>query len=386
MPIINKKNPQNKKQVLVIEEINKRKIVEHNDLISSVAKMDKTPLKIFELAVSCIDTENPPKDNIIYLSKKELFAFFEVSDTNKHTRFKKAIEKMQKQAYFQIKEIKNKGYEMLSIVPIPTVKWNSYNDEVMIRFNPDIMPYLIDLKQNFTQYALSDVMELGSKYSIVLYKWLCMSYNQYEHYNGKGGRRQQQLEEYKNPSIRVQELREMTDTTQKYKNFNDFEKRVLAEPIEEINIHTHFTVSYEKIKKGTRNDTIQFYIEKKQIAPDSFYKVDDSVYEAQQAEKEQKQTALVIQALQSQYTTILMENMLIGYKDMQDIELMAGLQEMVYPLYDELKTLRGLDGVRDHLAYVSRKQTSYSKTNIVMYLKMAIAQYLVTVKNHQFKS
>lgn len=386
MPIINKKNPQNKKQVLVIEEINKRKIVEHNDLISSVAKMDKTPLKIFELAVSCIDTENPPKDNIIYLSKKELFAFFEVSDTNKHTRFKKAIEKMQKQAYFQIKEIKNKGYEMLSIVPIPTVKWNSYNDEVMIRFNPDIMPYLIDLKQNFTQYALSDVMDLGSKYSIVLYKWLCMSYNQYEHYNGKGGRRQQQLEEYKNPSIRVQELREMTDTTQKYKNFNDFEKRVLAEPIEEINIHTHFTVSYEKIKKGTRNDTIQFYIEKKQIAPDSFYKVDDSVYEAQQAEKEQKQTALVIQALQSQYTTILMENMLIGYKDMQDIELMAGLQEMVYPLYDELKTLRGLDGVRDHLAYVSRKQTSYSKTNIVKYLKMAIAQYLVTVKNHQFKS
>ena len=71
---------------------------------------------------------------------------------------------------------------------------------------------------------------------------------------------------------------------------------------------------------------------------------------------------------------------------MQDIELMAGLQEMVYPLYDELKTLRGLDGVRDHLAYVSRKQTSYSKTNIVKYLKMAIAQYLVTVKNHQFKS
>ena len=63
-----------------LKEIEKRKIVEHNDLITSVAKMDKTPLKIFELAVSCIDTENPPKDNTIYLSKKELFTFFEVSD------------------------------------------------------------------------------------------------------------------------------------------------------------------------------------------------------------------------------------------------------------------------------------------------------------------
>lgn len=29
-----------------LKEIEKRKIVEHNDLITSVAKMDKTPLKI----------------------------------------------------------------------------------------------------------------------------------------------------------------------------------------------------------------------------------------------------------------------------------------------------------------------------------------------------
>jgi hypothetical protein len=30
------------------------------------------------LAVSYIDTDNPPKDNIIYLSKTELFKFFDV--------------------------------------------------------------------------------------------------------------------------------------------------------------------------------------------------------------------------------------------------------------------------------------------------------------------
>ncbi|WP_332107362.1 replication initiation protein [Enterococcus saigonensis] len=28
------------------------------------------------------------------------------------------------------------------------------------------MPYLIDLKQNFTQYAISDIMELNSKYTL----------------------------------------------------------------------------------------------------------------------------------------------------------------------------------------------------------------------------
>ncbi|MGH2224027.1 RepB family plasmid replication initiator protein, partial [Enterococcus faecalis] len=82
-------------------------------------KMDKVPLKIFELAVSCIDINNPPKDNIIYLSKKELFSFFKVVDNDKHSRFKEAIEKMQKQAYFQIREKIDKGFEFESIIPIP---------------------------------------------------------------------------------------------------------------------------------------------------------------------------------------------------------------------------------------------------------------------------
>ncbi|WP_035945135.1 replication initiation protein, partial [Kurthia huakuii] len=68
------------------------KVVQANDLITSVAKMDKIPLKIFELAVSQIDIENPPEDNSIVLSKKQLFAFFNATDGNKHTRFKEGVQ------------------------------------------------------------------------------------------------------------------------------------------------------------------------------------------------------------------------------------------------------------------------------------------------------
>lgn len=65
----------NQKQVLTVNDLEKRKVVEHNSLITSIAKMQKTALKMFELAVSCIDTENPPNDNIIYLSKKSCLLF-----------------------------------------------------------------------------------------------------------------------------------------------------------------------------------------------------------------------------------------------------------------------------------------------------------------------
>lgn len=384
MSIINQNDLRNKSHVLALNKVENRKVVEHNDLISSVAKMDKIPLKIFELAVSCIDTENPPKDNIIYLSKSELFSFFDVSDNGKHTRFKEAIEKMQKQAFFEIKEISDtkKGYKMKSIVPIPYVEWNSYNDKVILQFQSQIMPYLIDLKSNFTQYALSDIMELNSKYSIIIYKWLCMYYNQYEHYNAKGGRRSVQLQDYRNPSITIKDLRVLTDTVTDYKKFYDFEKRVLKTATLEINNHTHFNIVYEKIKKGRMIDSIQFFITKKKVAKNENYKQEqqDIAYIQGKQKKEEEQQRLFTHAMQSEYTTLLAENALIGFRDVQNITLMADLQRLVYPYYKELEELKGINGLKQHLFYVAMKQEGYSKKNTPLYLKKAIASYISSLK------
>ena len=370
----------NKKQVQTLNELSKRKVVEHNSLITSIAKMDKTPLKMFELAVSCINTEEPPKNNTVYLSKEELFAFFKVDDSNKHTRFKEAVEKMQKQAFFKIKEKKEHGFEFENIVPIPYVKWTDYHDEVTIRFSPEIMPYLINLKQNFTQHALSDLSELNSKYSIILYRWLSMNYNQYEHYSNKGGRREEQVEEYRNPKISMRELREMTDTVQDYPRFTNFESYILKNSLKEINEHTSFNVTYDKVKKGRSIDSIVFHITKKRQADDNSYKLEDKTYKEAKADKEESEKELVFKAMESKYTRLLSENFLIGMNDIMDTATMAGLQKNVYPKYDELKELRGLEGVKKHLSYVQSKQEAYSKGNVAKYLKKAIEQYLPTVK------
>ena len=381
-------NKNNQKQVLTLNDLEKRKVVEHNALIQSVAKMQKTALKMFELAVSCIDTENLPENNTVYLSKKELFSFFEVSSSSKHSQFKEAIELMQKQAYFKIKSNKALGIEYESIVPIPYVKWNDYNDEVLIRFSPEIMPYLINLKAEFTQYKISELQKLNSKYSLILYRWLSMQYNQYEHYSVKGGRRAEQVEAYRNPVITVKELRTITDTEKEYDRFFNFEKWILKEPVKEINAHTSFNVSYEKVKKGRSIDSIVFHIEKKPVARNDFYKLEeqDPIYLQNKANKEQAEVLLAGKALKSKYTKILLDNMLLSPYEMTDTSLMAGLQVHVYPLYDELKELRGLNGVKDHLSYVASRREEYSKHNIARYLKKAIEQYLPTVKRQDIEN
>ena len=390
MSIIPKNNEEKKqkkqKVVCTLNDLEKRKVVEHNALIQSVAKMQKTALKMFELAVSCIDTEEPPKNNTVYLSKSELFKFFEVSSSSKHSQFKEAVNYMQKQAFFNIKADKKLGIEYESIVPIPYVKWNDYNDEVTIRFDQAIMPYLIDLKAEFTQYKISELKELNSKYSIILYRWLSMNYNQYEHYSNKGGRRAEQVEAYQNPSITVKELRAITDTVNEYKHISNFFKRIIEEPLEEINAHTSFNVNYEKIKKGRSIDSIVFHIEKKRMADDNSYKLGDKDYQDDKKQKSRNEADLLKQAMESKYTRLLSENFLIGMNDIMDTATMVGLQKNVYPLYDELKELRGLNGVKDHLSYVSSKREEYSKHNIAKYLKKAIEQYLPTVKRQDLEN
>ncbi|MCT0035756.1 RepB family plasmid replication initiator protein, partial [Lactococcus lactis subsp. lactis] len=251
------------------------------------------------------------------------------------------------------------------------VEWTDYHDEVKIEFHREIMPYLINLKKNFTQHALSEISELNSKYSIILYRWLSMNYNQYEHYSAKGGRRADQVESYRNPSISVKELRIMTDTVNEYQRFTNFTKKILDIPLKEINDNTTFKVSYEKVKKGRSIDSIVFHIEKKRMADDNSYKLEDKDYQSDKEEKSRNEADLLKQAMESKYTRLLIENFLLSPLEMTDTALMAGLQKNVYPLYDELKELRGLNGVKDHLSYVSSKQEAYSKRNVAKYLKKA---------------
>ena len=372
-PIISKN-----RRINHMNELQERMVAQSNDLITSVAKMDKTPLKIFELAVSFIDTANPPKDNLIYLSKQELFSFFDVSDNDKHSRFKKAVEKMQKQAFFQIKEEKDKGFSFKSIVPIPFVEWNDYNDEVKIEFSQHIMPYLVDMKKNFTQYAITDIMDLNSKYSIILYKWLSMYFNQFEKYEFKNNRTQKQLDSYRNPRIDISELRLITDTVDVYKDNRDFFKSMVDKATEEINRFTHFNVSYDKIKKGRSIVEIQFHIEKKVNWKDEEYKRNDETATLSIEQKQEKNDILFAQGIANTYTVKLLTANLITGLDMTNQETIIGLSKHVYPLYDEIVLHYGEKALSDHLGYVSDHMINFnsSKKNIVKYLAVSAQQYL----------
>lgn len=366
-------------RVVDMSEIANKKVVEHNQLIKSLTKMDTISLKLFEFAVAHIDVKNPPKNNTVRLKKSVLFTFFNVGSTSRNSRFKAILENLHAQTIFYFPYVKssgNKDYELISA--ISKSRWNNYDDFCEIKFTDDIMPFLIELKANFTQYLITDIMNLESKYSVLIYRWLTMNYNQFEAYNGTGKRSLHQLDQLKNPYISMQEIRDLTDTNDKYKRMHDYEKNILHLAQDEINEKTHFSIQYKKKRENRRVVGVQFFIEKNTQEAPLPYK------EGFVSEKntEDRNQALYTLGMQSEYTKILSENLLLNIEDMQNIDLIVALQLRVYPKYDDLKSLKDIEAVSNHINYVSNNKIAYfdEKKNIVKYLEKSINQYIVKVK------
>lgn len=123
---------------------------------------------------------------------------------------------------------------------------------VEFKWNLEMKPYLIGLKQNYTQYLMADFLNLKSVYSQYLYEVLKSVENFENRY-------------HKKPIIDLDELRNILGIEDKkaYMQFNEFNKRILKKSINEINDKTDLDVSYTTVKKGRVVVAICFDVSKK---------------------------------------------------------------------------------------------------------------------------
>ena len=221
-------------------------VVQANYLIQQANwKMNAIPLKIFKVLISCIDTKNPPKDNKVTITKKELYDLLgsEVSPGS-YDQLKKAVKSLQK----QIVEIRKEDGSIVSLSVLPYVTWEADSENVICEFGRDLMPYLIELKEHFTQYPVINLKMFDSKYGLILYEWI-----------------KSKTYDTTSAIITLDDLRKLTGTEKKYADFRNFEKRVLKPAKDDINQGgLEFLVDYEKIKKGTKIEKIIFRIKKRQ--------------------------------------------------------------------------------------------------------------------------
>lgn len=149
------------------EEQRQYYVVEHNDLISK-ARQDLTAreLKIMDFVISKI---KPSDTNFtkVNTSMYELTKVLNLKRNGKnYSDLAKNIGDLRK------KEVLIYNKNKKSITQTGWVSEATYeeNGQIEILLSSKLAPYLLGLKENYTQYLLHDTVQLNSKYAILLYK------------------------------------------------------------------------------------------------------------------------------------------------------------------------------------------------------------------------
>ena len=116
-----------------------------------------------------------------------------------------------------------------------------------IRIDDRLIPYLFDLKQQFTQYQLYNILGMKSAFSVRIYE-LMKSYS-FRH----------------TIILELNELKKllMVEDVKSYNRFPDFRRFVLEKAQSEINELTDINIEFEPIKTGRKVTSIKFTIEEK---------------------------------------------------------------------------------------------------------------------------
>lgn len=348
------------RKIPTINKLDNRIVSEHNDLIRSTANMTSLSLKLFEIAVSAMDSREKQPSHEVRINKEQIYNALGIKGTSKNQQLSKALNTLRKSSNFEITTEQNGEIHDIGITPVYYADNNYSSDYAVIRFAPEILPFITDLKKNFTQYQLNDILHLRNKYAVSMYRWFTMNYRQYEYYANSGKRREDQIEKYANPEITLEELRKLTGTEKKYSAFYDVRRYIIDPICNEITKHTKYNVTYDRIKSGRKVVAIKFHISKKGEKTVE----DDSVVDVS-----------LTDFLQNRYSQLLIGAGLLDMSKVTSDEKYRGtIVGTLYPAYDKFLKNADITDLDNHLHYVAQNMKQ-KPDNLARYLAKAIANY-----------
>ena len=169
----------------------------------------------------------------------EFMELLGVDTKTKYTEIPKITKELMKKV-FEIHE-ENK---LIQTAWISGAIYEKGSGRVILKFNPDLKPYMLQLKEQFTQYQLANILTMKSKYSPRIYEILkCNEF-----------RKQGYIE------IELEELKKLLRTEGMYRQYQDFKRKVIMQAQKEIKKLTDISFDFEEIKTGRKVTSLKFYI------------------------------------------------------------------------------------------------------------------------------
>lgn len=230
-------------------------VVKSNDLVRGTNELVKeatsdlsvSEMKLLHYLISKVDSVNDKNFDFIEFSVIEYADVIGMNYSGKnYTDVKKNIMDLKRRAYWVTSP--DNPFEEFTFAWIDYAKINKGNGVIKVKLHSTLKEYLLNIKKNFTQYELDEVLALDKKYTFRLFEILLSHSHNYKKHTY---------------SISISELRELLGVEDSYEQYRDFRKYVLEAAVDEINSFTSMNVSFETERKGKYASAIKFHIEQK---------------------------------------------------------------------------------------------------------------------------
>lgn len=231
-----------------------KQIVISNTINEARFKMSKAEQKLFLYCVGVVDNSNNMLNTTFEMNVADFADFLELKRKDIHNVMIDTTREMAS----RVVEFINEDQELIQMPVLSKVHYKK--GCVEIKVNSELAPYLIELKNQFTKFSLSEVLSFKSLYSIRIYQILSQWI-------------------YKNSvEYTIQELRFILNINEgEYKKYGHFKARVLEIALQEINTNSTLNYGYQELKTGKKVTSIKFIIENNKKKSYSEIKVNKSI-------------------------------------------------------------------------------------------------------------
>lgn len=217
-------------------------VVQSNMLIYGNYDMTAMEQKLLLILISTIK-KTDKNINVIEFQVKDLAEILEVTPELLYRDLQNICTNIMK----KIVEVKqeNGNWELFNIISFASYK--KKEGKIILEINKKAEPYLLQLKDLFTSFRLSNALDLSGKYAVRIYQLT------------KGclfkGSLIYDVEDFKK-TLKI-------DKKKTYASFAKISEKILNPAIKEINSKSDIIVSYETIREGRKIKTIKFSVKSK---------------------------------------------------------------------------------------------------------------------------
>lgn len=236
-----------------------KRLYKANALIEASYRMSAYEQRILAVCISQVRRDAPLTDQYLYTVSAQYIA--DQTNTSLGTAYQnlKAAAGRLYRREVTLHEAPNGGGEPAVRLTrwVQTVEYRKNEGIVALRFATDMIPYLSQLTEQFTQLSTSDLIRMTSNHGQRLYELLCQ-------WRGSGQR-----------EISIEWLREALQIGEKYPAIKDLKKWVIVPAVEQVNEHSSLWVKWDQRKTGRRVSHLIFtFGEKAKTKPKKSRKIE----------------------------------------------------------------------------------------------------------------